>query len=453
MDGLKYSRRGVPLVPLIEWQGLHLGVTACRAQTRYGYLSSQALMPAPLTDAEKLGWEDELLDLVLINPDAPDGFEFSGLSLAEFWGGMQRLGLDSGVLSHLNAQLMSLGVLTLRGMLLGLSSDDRSHYLAHVLTHRCTDPAMQYMVALNKHLATVGRALPGNQVSGFRSLWQIDVVAEHYAPWLVDLSPGSWRGWSGIRGQARHTTRWHHVRLQPCAEDVRSAELQVTLPNLETSYHSAHFPARNLLAHIRYSGFEVDGRRVLLIEEIQSDWVADLRRQQRGEFLYACPEGGWHGFDNVPDVPPCPFAKVWLQESLRALLGIARLRGYERIAWLPPALLCLTQHQMPLGLARELYGRQLPRQLQRMLGERVGSVGYEVWFNPLNVEFDPVNRSWMLIHPSGRKDRTGYASRAAALEAHQRYATRATLQLPCIDLEPACVEDFACGEERTPAAV
>lgn len=364
------------------------------------------------------------------------------MSVAEFWGGMQRLGVDSGVLSDLNAQLMSLGAMTLRGMLVGLSSDDRSHYLAHVLTHCCADQAKRPLLALNKHIAIVGRALPGNRVCEFRSPWQIDVVAEHYAPWLVDLSLGDWRGWSGIRGQARHTTRWHHVRLQPCAEGVRSAELQVTLPNLETSYYSAHFPARNLLAHIRYSGFEAEGRRVLLIEEIQSDWVADLHRQQQGKFLYAGPEGGWHELDNVPDVPPCPFTKVWLEESLRALLEIARLRGYECIAWMTPALLCLTQHQMPLGLARELYGHQLPRQLQRMLGERVGSVSYEVWLNPLNVDYDPVNRSWMLIHPSGRKDRTGYASRAAALEAHQKHATRATLQLPCIEFEPTQVDDF-----------
>lgn len=52
MDGIKLSRRGVPLVPLIEWQGLQLGMTACRAQTRYGYLNSRALTPAPLAATE-----------------------------------------------------------------------------------------------------------------------------------------------------------------------------------------------------------------------------------------------------------------------------------------------------------------------------------------------------------------------------------------------------------------
>ncbi len=79
-------------------------------------------------------------------------------------------------------------------------------------------------------------------------------------------------------------------------------------------YESPHFGTRNILAHTRLAEHvDVDGRRVLLIEEIQSDWHQAARRGS--------------------NVPPAPFSGSWEELTLKRIMRWAAENGYERVAW------------------------------------------------------------------------------------------------------------------------
>jgi hypothetical protein len=72
-------------------------------------------------------------------------------------------------------------------------------------------------------------------------------------------------------------------------------ELLLTLPNpnqdayeqgliskserLSQEYHGTHYDEPNILAHVRFNEREVNGKRVLFLEEIQSDWHQEGRKK------------------------------------------------------------------------------------------------------------------------------------------------------------------------------
>lgn len=56
-------------------------------------------------------------------------------------------------------------------------------------------------------------------------------------------------------------------------------EWLITLPHYPEGYLSGHFNVRNVLAHVRCDVREgVDGERVLMLHEVQSDWAQRARR-------------------------------------------------------------------------------------------------------------------------------------------------------------------------------
>ena len=56
-------------------------------------------------------------------------------------------------------------------------------------------------------------------------------------------------------------------------------EWLITLPFYSASYFSSHFVARNVLAHVRSDLREGnEGEKVLMLHEVQSDWMQDARR-------------------------------------------------------------------------------------------------------------------------------------------------------------------------------
>lgn len=106
-------------------------------------------------------------------------------------------------------------------------------------------------------------------------------------------------------------------------------ELLLTLPpqlsnrNPNDPYISSHFPAaKNLLVHVRFNEREdAQGRSMLFIEEIQSDWHQDGRK---------------YGYGDDPDsVPPAPFARSeeWALLALKRMVRMAVAQNKDRIAW------------------------------------------------------------------------------------------------------------------------
>lgn len=125
----------------------------------------------------------------------------------------------------------------------------------------------------------------------------------------------------------------------------------------QSNYLSSHFDQPNILAHMRVNDrIDADGKKMLLVEEIQSDWhqagrekgykskeslekwynqnkldddpsFAELNSEQRS-VIERNRSAGMGGDNAVPDAP---FKDTWYQLALKRLTKYAADNGYERI--------------------------------------------------------------------------------------------------------------------------
>jgi hypothetical protein len=137
----------------------------------------------------------------------------------------------------------------------------------------------------------------------------------------------------------------------------------------EPGYQSSHWQEPNVLAHVRFNDrVDADGKKVLFIEEIQSDWhQAGREKGYKQPLTEAVLPEGWKlertdaednyawvirdgngdfwGNDSTREgalaqlgrkeegVPPAPFAKTWPELSMKRMIQWASENGYDRIAW------------------------------------------------------------------------------------------------------------------------
>lgn len=103
----------------------------------------------------------------------------------------------------------------------------------------------------------------------------------------------------------------------------------------DAQYKSSHFEQPNILAHIRVNDrVDADGKKMLLVEEVQSDWHQAGRDKGYGnEPIYAPGmEGNPEGFIGVKQgVPDAPMKDTWYQLALKRVLKYAADNGYDRI--------------------------------------------------------------------------------------------------------------------------
>jgi len=140
--------------------------------------------------------------------------------------------------------------------------------------------------------------------------------------------------------------------------DIERARLDKFYAGEDVSpYKSSHFDQPNILAHMRVNDrIDADGKKMLLVEEIQSDWhqagrekgyktkeslekwynqnkldddpsFADLNSEQRS-VIEQNRNAGMGGDNAVPDAP---FKDTWYQLALKRLTKYAAENGYERI--------------------------------------------------------------------------------------------------------------------------
>jgi hypothetical protein len=124
-------------------------------------------------------------------------------------------------------------------------------------------------------------------------------------------------------------------------------------------FRSSHFDEPNVLAHARLNErTDADGKRVLFVEEVQSDWhqagrkkgykgdgTVEFTKGPDGEEFYAVKVG-----DKVVDtantraaaqgilessglVPDAPFKKTWHEFVMKRLIREAAEKGFDRVAW------------------------------------------------------------------------------------------------------------------------
>lgn len=137
----------------------------------------------------------------------------------------------------------------------------------------------------------------------------------------------------GFVGQAESVNQFAHWVL---AAGDHYTEWLITAPNVKESYFGPHFDVRNLVAHVRTTErTNPQGKRLLVLEEIQSDWNQERIAAQRQADTH--PENAEDGFDG-PTPPANPYEHHWLDAALRMMLLVVADKGLDGIGWLPGKL-------------------------------------------------------------------------------------------------------------------
>lgn len=182
-------------------------------------------------------------------------------------------------------------------------------------------------------------------------------------------------------------------------------------------FRAGHWDEPNILAHVRFNEREVDGKRVLFLEEIQSDWhqqgrkrgykttVARLRRTEQKVALADAPkevqqqiaqqfpdrpdlplwkpikdvylyDGGkrWIVEEAADDItlaewaaeagalPDAPFKTTWPELALKRMIRWAAENGFDSIAWTPGDVQAdrynLAKHLSKIDVVNRLAGGQ-----------------------------------------------------------------------------------------------
>lgn len=147
------------------------------------------------------------------------------------------------------------------------------------------------------------------------------------------------------------------AEIQKMAESGRRKFEVLDEINPQGTYQSSHFDQPNILAHLRVNDrVDADGKKMLLIEEVQSDWhqagrekgyktkqnlenwynenklendppFADLNSEQIST-IERNRNAGMGGDKGVPDAP---FKDTWYQLALKRAIQHAAENGYDRI--------------------------------------------------------------------------------------------------------------------------
>lgn len=175
---------------------------------------------------------------------------------------------------------------------------------------------------------------------------------EHYRELLLTLPQTVEHGWRTPNGAFFTEAELKDPVVRKTAEKVGLASATRTVG---PEFRSGHYDERNILAHVRFNErTDAEGKRVLFIEEIQSDWgqqgkkkgfgfseqetkrYADL--QARADNLTEQEEAEWRAFNRraTNPVPSAPFVGKtgqWVSLAMKRMIRWAADNGFDRIAW------------------------------------------------------------------------------------------------------------------------
>lgn len=177
-------------------------------------------------------------------------------------------------------------------------------------------------------------------------------------------------------GKDQAMAKWERFSF-PGGENYREILLQ--LDDWPYTYHPRHYRTRNVLVHIRTSVRHTRGdRRVLFLDEIQSDWHADLHAEAR------CESRG----RQRASTPGAPFRKEWPLLSMKLMIWWAQRLGVDGLAWSSADLQFARWGKC--GPPEMLYRKALPeaaRLLATTLSLTLGQTTLSVRDNRRRVEF------------------------------------------------------------------
>lgn len=179
---------------------------------------------------------------------------------------------------------------------------------------------------------------------------------------------------------------WSDYRL---TGGVEYREWLVTLPYFAPSYFCRHFRHRNVLLHFRCDLREgAQGERVLLLQEVQSDWAQQARRELQDKQFLPGP------------VPP------WLQEwpafALKLALLHAVQRGADALAWTPGSVQARRYGGHGKAGLAELYDRTLLAEANRLLQRQGTECGTVEMYLPENFYIEPAEVGYEVMDNEGR---------------------------------------------------
>jgi hypothetical protein len=163
----------------------------------------------------------------------------------------------------------------------------------------------------------------------------------------------------GVPVDYTHHSRYAHKTLYG-GTDYR--EWLLSLPDYPISHFTSHYYTRNLLVHFRTKERrDTVGRRLLFIEEIQSDW-----HQSGAMFGY---QNRWPG-----KIAPAPFRREWLSLAMKLLLMHAADDDFDAIAWTRGEIQ-ESHYFKKLSTIKRLYDNEIPRALGRLCNHMGMTIG------------------------------------------------------------------------------
>ncbi|MCW9055850.1 MAG: hypothetical protein OQK47_04435 [Gammaproteobacteria bacterium] len=285
-------------------------------------------------------------------------------------------------------------------------TDDSFNYRVGLVKTRNNNHHM----ALNKYwfaLDPYGRAITNPNTSDLffgsseTAMTACDTHSHHY---------------SGLRTGTRFNTHYDHITLYG---GNKYREWIVSLPDYQRTFFGAHYLDHNVLAHIRTTT-RVDNknRKLLFIEEIQSDWHQTGRKQ---------------GYDNSAwgVIPNAPFKKEWLALSIKLMLIRASQNGFDGIAW-PCGSIQEMRYSKNLQAIKRYYDNEIPSSLNR-LGryfniriENTFIVTRDPWLNLVRRK-----NKWHVTDGQGKfKTRDKYHNREEAMAVINRHCRSINLEVP-----------------------
>lgn len=115
-------------------------------------------------------------------------------------------------------------------------------------------------------------------------------------------------------------------------DDAVIARPQASRPALldSANFKSAHFEQPNILAHVRFNErTDADGKKVLFLEEVQSDWHQQGRKYGYDDNSGTSNPGDYPGMA----VPDAPLKKEWPMLAMKRMVRYAAENGFDRVAW------------------------------------------------------------------------------------------------------------------------
>jgi hypothetical protein len=237
----------------------------------------------------------------------------------------------------------------------------------------------------------------------------------------------------GFVGQTRSLNQFTSYVL-PGGEHY--TEWLITAPNLPVEYWGEHFELPNIVAHVRTTERKTPaGARLLVLEEIQSDWNQALRKAIQ-EAKERQPEGvedrdpiGWD--DDMEPPPENPYLNHWLDAALRMMLLLAANQGFAGVAWLPGTL---HAERFPWANAdglKAFYDRIVPAAVEKLAkswSARLEAAQFSTLSRHFDVRKLKGKAVWQVFNVASRKVVGDNFTTYAAAEAFRRSLEDAVLE-------------------------